>query len=523
MRPNPWGIQGLGNVIGLRISFGRGAPGYFQADEGAMRNLQDQKLARLAQDHNSDSCRNGSGEAPAITADTSLTVEMLPLETLQPYARNARTHSKKQIRQIAKSIRRFGFCNPILIDDRGEIIAGHGRVAAAKLLGISVVPTVRLSHFAEAEKRAYILADNRLAEKAGWDKEILAIELQALIDLDFEVELTGFETADIDLCLEEAREAAGEPSGPEDEIPAYAGAHAVSRAGDLWQLGPHRLLCDDARDPAASVRLLGDAKAEFVFTDPPYNVPIDGHVCGLGRIRHRSFAMGCGEMSEAEFARFLTTIFTQLAAHTTDGSIHQICMDWRHIPEMLKAGHAVYSELKNVCVWNKNNAGMGSFYRSKHELVFVWKSGTSPHINTFELGQYGRSRSNVWDYAGVNTLKPGRLDELAMHPTVKPVALVADAIKDCSRRNGLVLDPFAGSGTVLIAAERTGRRARAMEIDPHYIDVAVKRWQDYAGKSAVLVATGQTFEEASERSFNGPAPPPPPPLQPTSLRGGLTR
>jgi DNA modification methylase len=246
------------------------------------------------------------------------------------------------------------------------------------------------------------------------------------------------------------------------------------------------------------VQLLDHAKAEFVFTDPPYNVPIDGHVCGLGRIRHADFAMGCGEMSEAEFKSFLEAVFRQLAANTTDGSIHQICMDWRHMREMLAAGGAVYSELKNLCVWNKNNAGMGTFYRSKHELVFVWKSGRDPHINTFELGQYGRSRSNVWDYAGVNTLKPGRLEELAMHPTVKPVALVADAIKDCSRRNDLVLDPFAGSGTVLMAAERTGRRARALEIDPHYVDVAVRRWEAYTGKAAILAATGSTFEEIAE-------------------------
>jgi DNA modification methylase len=465
-----------------------------------MRNLQHEleNPARPAQDHISDTYCNGSGDT---RGKAPLKVEMLPVEALQAYANNARTHSKKQISQIANSIRRFGFNNPVLIDDQGQIIAGHGRVAAAKLLGISVVPTVRLSHLSQAEKRAYILADNRLAEKAGWDREILAIELQALIDLDFEVELTGFEVAEIDLCLEEAREATGDPSGPEDEVPAYADTHAVTRPGDLWQLGPHLLLCADARDPAAYVRLMGGAKTEFFFTDPPYNVPIDGHVCGLGRIRHRSFAMGCGEMSETEFTGFLTKIFKQLVAHTTDGSIHQVCMDWRHMPEMLQAGHAAYSELKNLCVWNKNNAGMGSFYRSKHELVFVWKSGTASHINTFELGQYGRSRSNVWDYAGVNTLKPGRLDELAMHPTVKPVALVADAIKDCSRRNGLVLDPFAGSGTILIAAERTGRRARAMEIDPHYIDVAVKRWQDYTGKSAVLSATGQSFEEVTEQAF----------------------
>jgi DNA modification methylase len=457
--------------------------------------------ARLAQDHPVPH-RSGSGDTPSHipNSDLSLKVEMLPPEAVKAYPGNARTHSKKQIRQIAKSIKRFGFCNPVLIDDDGQIIAGHGRVEAAKLLGLSMVPTVRLSHLSKAERRAYILADNRLAEKAGWDREILAIELQALIDLDFEVELTGFEIAEIDLCLEEAREASDGTCGPEDLTPSYADTQAVSRPGDLWVLGSHLLLCGDARTREAYGQLLGATKAAFVFTDPPYNVPIDGHVCGLGRIRHRGFAMGCGEMSSPQFADFLTTIFRALAAHSTDGSIHQICMDWRHMGEMLEAGKAVYTELKNLCVWNKSNAGMGSFYRSKHELVFVWKSGTAPHINTFELGQYGRHRANVWDYPGISSLSPGRLDELAMHPTVKPVALVADAIKDCSRRNDLVLDPFAGSGTVLIAAERTGRRARAIEIDPHYVDVAVRRWQAYTGKAAVISATGQTFEEAAERS-----------------------
>jgi 16S rRNA G966 N2-methylase RsmD len=312
----------------------------------------------------------------------------------------------------------------------------------------------------------------------------------------------GFETAEIDLILEEANEAAG-IGGREDEIPTYAAGPAVTRPGDLWQLGSHRLLCADARDSAAYARLLDSAKAEFVFTDPPYNVPIDGHVCGLGRIRHANFAMGCGEMSKAEFTAFLEAIFRLLADNTVAGSIHGICMDWRHMPEMLAASNAVYDELKNLCVWNKSNAGMGTFYRSKHELVFIWKSGTAPHVNTFELGQYGRSRSNVWEYAGVNSLKPGRLEELAMHPTVKPVALVADAMKDCSRRNRLVLDPFAGSGTVLIAAERTGRRARALEIDPHYVDVAVRRWEAYTGKAVIQATTGSTFEEISEeRSSN---------------------
>lgn len=428
-----------------------------------------------------------------------MNIEYMRVDELRPYAGNARTHSRKQIRQIAKSIKRFGFCNPVLIDDNKQIVAGHGRVEAAKTIGMENVPTVRLSHLSDADKRAYILADNKLAEKAGWDREILAIELQSLIDLTFDIELTGFETAEIDLLLDEAREAALSPSGPEDSVPLYAAGAAVSRLGDVWLLGQHRLLCGDARERAAYDALLEGAKAQFVFTDPPYNVPIDGHVCGLGRIRHDNFAMGCGEMSEAEFSTFLTTVFERLAANSIDGSIHQICMDWRHVAEMLAAGRKVYSELKNLCVWNKTNAGMGTFYRSKHELVFVWKNGSAPHINTFELGQHGRSRSNVWDFAGVNVPKPGRLHELAMHPTVKPVGLVADAIKDCSHRNGLVLDPFAGSGTVLIAAERTGRNARALEIDPAYVDVAVRRWQIYTGKRAVLAATGEAFEEREEQ------------------------
>jgi DNA modification methylase len=377
-------------------------------------------------------------------------------------------------------------------------------VEAAKLLGIDAVPTCQLSHLSEADKRAYVLADNKLAEKAGWDRDLLAIELQGLIELDVDIELTGFEMAEVDLILEEAREASGDPSGPEDGVPELAPGPAVSQTGDLWLLGRHRLLCADAREQAAYDRLLKGAKAQFVFTDPPYNVEIDGHVCGLGRIRHREFAMGCGEMSEAEFTAFLKAVFALLAENSVGGSIHQICMDWRHMGEMLAAGRAVYSELKNLCVWNKSNAGMGSFYRSKHELVFVWKSGAAAHINNFELGQHGRHRSNVWDYAGVNTMRAGRRDELAMHPTVKPVALVADAIKDCSRRGGLVLDPFCGSGTILIAAERTGRKARGLEIDPNYVDVAVRRWQAHTGKSAILAGSGETFEGVEEQRVAKP-------------------
>lgn len=427
-----------------------------------------------------------------------MNMELTAVRALRPYPRNARTHSNKQVRQIANSIGKFGFCNPVLIDDDKQIIAGHGRVEAAKLLGIHAVPTIRLSHLSEADKRAYILADNKLAEKAGWDREILALELQGLIDLDFDVDLTGFEAPEVDIILDEARETEGASTGPEDEVPDHSST-AVSQRGDLWVLGPHRLYCGDARDQAAYDTLLAGDKAEFVFTDPPYNVKIEGHVCGLGGIHHREFAMASGEMSEGEFTAFLESVFQRLACNSVDGSIHDICMDWRHMGEMLAAGHEVYSELKNLCVWNKTNGGMGSFYRSKHELVFVWKNGSGPHINNFELGQHGRNRTNVWDYEGVNTIRAGRREELAMHPTAKPVALVADAIKDCSRRGGLVLDAFCGSGTTLIAAERTGRKARVLEIDCSYVDVAVRRWQTYSGKHAVLAATGESFEQVEEQ------------------------
>jgi hypothetical protein len=336
-----------------------------------------------------------------------MAIEPMPVASLRPHTGNARTHSKKQIRQIADSIRRFGFTNPVLIGENGEIIAGHGRVEAAKLLGLDSVPTVRLAHLNVAQRRAYVLADNKLALNSGWDRELLAIELQGLIDIDFDVELTGFSPAEIDLVLDEARE--GSPNSPtdvEDEIasPANDLATAVTRAGDVWCLGRHRLICGDARDQGVFDLLMGDERADLLFTDPPYNVPIDGHVTGLGRIRHREFAMGVGEMSVEAFTSFLEQTLGHAAALARNGAIAFVCMDWRHMGELLKAGQAVFSELKNLCVWNKTNGGMGTFYRSKHELVFVFKVGTAAHTNTFGLGDGGRYRTNVWDYAGVNTL-----------------------------------------------------------------------------------------------------------------------
>jgi 16S rRNA G966 N2-methylase RsmD len=264
------------------------------------------------------------------------------------------------------------------------------------------------------------------------------------------------------------------------------------------------VLCGDATDPQAFAALLGSERAQLVFIDPPYNVPIGGHVCGLGSIQHAEFAMASGEMSEVEFTRFLQTVFGHLVAHSADGSIHFVCMDWRHVYELLTAARGLYAEQKNLCIWNKDNGGMGSLYRSKHELVFVFKAGSGPHVNNVELGKHGRYRTNVWDYAGVNGLKAGRLEELALHPTVKPVALVADALLDCSSRGGLVLDCFLGSGTTLIAAEKTGRRAAGMELDPTYVDTALRRWQEFTGQEPVHAVSGRTFTaEAAARREAG--------------------
>ncbi len=427
-------------------------------------------------------------------------IEHLSVVALQPYKRNARTHSAKQIAQIAASIRTFGFNNPVLIDKDGGIIAGHGRVEAAKQLGLDTVPCLRLEHLSEDEKRAYILADNKLAEKAGWDADILAIELQHLtsLDLDFDVSVTGFEMPEIDVLLTNSADE-GE-SDPADIAPEPQPGPAVSQPGDIWQIGPHRLICADSTKADTYERLLDGQRAQMVFTDPPYNVRIDGHVCGLGNTKHREFAFASGEMNTQEFTTFLREVFAHLAVHAVDGAIQFICMDWRHVREVLDASNGTFSELKNLCVWSKTNGGMGSLYRSQHELVFVFKSGRAAHINNVELGRHGRYRTNVWSYAGINSFGASRDADLAMHPTVKPTAMVADAILDCSKRSGIILDAFAGSGTTLVAAARTGRKGYGIEFDPHYCDVIVRRLTAVAGLEAINAATGKSFTEA-ERSL----------------------
>src|SRR2546426_5847557 len=416
-----------------------------------------------------------------------LTIEYLPVASLRSDPKNARLHSDRQVQQIARSIEAFGFNVPVLVDANSQVMAGHGRLLACKLLGINNLPVIRLEHLSEHQKRAFMIADNRLTENSEWDDRLLGEQLKILseAELDFSLEVTGFEMGEIDLKIENLSPADDGRDDPADALPEPSSVQ-VSRIGDLWQLGKHRVLCGDALSHDCYMSLMGDYRAHVAFTDPPYNVPIAGNVSGKGKNCHREFVMASGEMSEAEFTGFLSKTFACLTMYSLPGSLHYICMDWRHMKELLAAGRAAYSELKNVCVWVKDNAGMGSLYRSQHELVFVFKHGKSSHRNNVQLGQFGRSRTNVWHYPGANSFSRSSSegDLLALHPTVKPVAMVADAIMDCSARGDLVVDPFLGSGTTLVAAERTGRICRGLELDPGYVDTVLRRWQAFTGDCA---------------------------------------
>jgi DNA modification methylase len=425
---------------------------------------------------------------------TPLEVTYLPTTSLKPDPRNPRIHSDKQIRQIAQSIESFGFNVPLLIDDRQNVIAGHGRLLAARKMGWDTVPAIKLSHLTESQRMAFLIADNRLTENSSWDERMLGEELKILseLKLDFDLEAIGFEVPEIDLLIDGLNTVA--EADPDDRLPEISES-AVSVSGDLWQLGKHRVLCGNSLATASYERLMDGAKADLVITDPPYNVVIDGHATGLGKIHHREFGMASGEMSSAEFTDFLCQAMLRARDHSIAGSLAYYFMDWRHMTEILAAGHEVYTELLNLCVWAKSNGGMGSFYRSAHELVFLFKNGTASHRNNVQLGKFGRYRTNVWNYPGANSFSrsdsEGNL--LTLHPTPKPVALIADAIKDCTARGDLILDPFLGSGTAVIAAERSGRMCYGLDLDPLYVDTIIRRWQRQTKLDALHVETGKTF------------------------------
>ena len=422
-----------------------------------------------------------------MESDTArnLRIERLAISELKLDPRNPKQHSARQIRQIAESIKTFGCLVPVLIDRDNKILAGHGRVLALRRLGWAEVPVIRVEHLTPERARAFSVADNRLTELSTWDERLLGEILSELsaAELDFTLEVTGFSVAEIDLRIEQLSVLNTTRPDPADELANCTGESPVTRPGDLWRAGRHLVRCGDALDPASYEKLMQGLRADVVFTDPPYNVPIDEHVSGKGRVRHRDFAMASGEMTALQFTQFLTTVLRLLVRHSADGSLHYIFMDWRHLLELLTAADGVYSELKNLCAWVKDNAGVGSLYRSQHELVLVFKSGAAPHRNNVQLGQYGRNRTNVWQYPTINNFGR-RGDEgnlLTLHPTVKPVALVADAIMDCSARGDIVLDPFLGSGSTLIAAERVGRVCCGIEFEPLYVDTAIRRWQRFTG------------------------------------------
>jgi len=432
----------------------------------------------------------------------NLKVIYLPIAEAIEYPNNARTHSPFQVRQIARSILENGFISPILVDKNGNVIAGHGRILGAREVGLDVIPAIRVDHLSPAQVRAYRLADNKIASNAGWNDDLLRIELDFLtsIDIDFSVDLTGFATTEVDLLLGNDIV----PSSDDDVIELSEPSTPVSQPGDIWCLKRHRVIAGDCRNPDTIDQLMNGELASMVLTDPPYNLKIDGVVSGLGKTKHREFPVASGELSVDAFTEFLTVGLQQSSRASVDGALQYFCMDFRHMGELLDAGSVVYKQpIVNLCVWKKTNAGMGSLYRSQHELIFIFKNGTAPHQNNIELGKNGRYRTNIWEYAGANSFGADRDESLAMHPTVKPVQMLADAILDVTQRGDIVFDGFLGSGSTLIAAERTGRTCYGVELDCAYVDVIIRRWESISGERATLAGTGINIDQlATERGIS---------------------
>lgn len=423
----------------------------------------------------------------------NLIIENMALNQIRAYEKNAKSHPEGQIQQIAASILQFGFNNPILVDENLEIIAGHGRMDAAQILGLETVPVIRLSHLSEAQKRAYRLADNKIAENGGWNADLLRLEISELEQIcdDMDISITGFTDVELDILAMDDRTTVASkvnnvPYIPENEI--------VTRLCDVWRIGDHRIICGNSLDGNAFEKLLGNRLADMVLQDPPYNVKISGHVCGAGNVHHKEFMMASGEMTSDEFTQFLRKNFELCAKYSRPGALHYNFMDWRHIGEILAAGNDAFNNLVNMCVWCKTSGGMGSLYRSQHELCFIFKNGEDAHVNNVKLGSNGRYRTNVWQYAGVNAFGRHKND-IKMHPTVKPVEMLKDAILDVTRRGDIVLDAFLGSGSTLIAAHQSKRVCYGIELDPLYVDTSIRRFFDLFGIDAIHEASGKTYSE----------------------------
>jgi DNA modification methylase len=422
----------------------------------------------------------------------------VPIQRLRPSTGHARLHSDAKIIGLVAAIRRFGFVEPILVDQDFTIISGMARWMACQAMGVAEVPVIVISHLSAVEVRALRIALGRFPEWATWDHDQLRVELPAIVaDLpDLSMQEIGFTVQEVDRLIAPPSE---QDQDPADEVPdADNNMSVISREGDLWRLGQHLVLCGDALKAESYDRLLGSTAVRMVLTDPPYNVPINGHVTKrIGKFDE--FAMASGEMSNDQFREFLRKAYLQIARAAVPGAIAYFFIDWRHARVMQEAADGVFFEFKNHIVWVKDAPTLGAFYRSQHEFVLVFKIADGKHINNFALGQHGRTRSNVWQYAGMSSFGSGRDEALELHATPKPVAMLVDAILDCSNPGDLVLDPFGGSGSTLIAAQRAHRRARLIEISPTYVDTIVRRWEHFTGEQAVLVDTNQTFAEITRR------------------------
>jgi DNA modification methylase len=442
---------------------------------------------------------NEIGADVAACSDPEVSITRVAISELKLDPTNPRLHSDRQLKQLAKSIQAFGFVSPVLIDAQMRVIAGHGRIGAAKLLGRQFVPAISINHLSERQLKALVIADNRLAEQATWNRKLLREQLKALsvVELDFDIEAIGFEIGEIDLLIEGTEPVTKGARDPADALPDTPTAAQVSKPGDVWLLGHHRVLCGNSLDVSSISTLMQDCRANVVITDPPYNQAV-------GAIRRNEVTMAAGQMSESEFANCLAQTFALLASHSVNGSLHYIFTDWPHMGEILSAGKHAYTELKDVCVWAKDHGGMGSLYRSRHELAFVFKSGQDKLRDNVQPSQYGRCRTNVWSYPTVNscsrTKEKGNLLEL--HPRAKPVSLVADIILDCSAQGDIVLDPFCGSGTTLMAAERTGRVCHSIELDPGNVDTILRRWRTFTGLVATHVVSGRSFADLEQEAAN---------------------
>jgi DNA modification methylase len=421
-----------------------------------------------------------------------LSITKSDLASIKMPAKTLRHHSPRKLKNLTKNVDRFGILIPVLVDRTGSIIDGVARYQAAKVLGLTHIPVIDCSFLTEDEVRVLRLSLNRLPADANWDKDAVANELRHLVEVGFDLDFTGFETVEIENLLE-----IGEPEADVEEITiSPVPAVTVSKVGDVWGLGSggaqHRVACGDFRDHGLCEVLFDEAQASAAFTDPPYNVKIQGHVSGTAK--HKEFAHASGEMTPAQFEAFLLKGCEVLFRHLKTNSVAFVCMDWRHIQNLLNASGAAGFELLNIAVWTKTNPGMGSFYRSAHELVAVFRRQGDTHRNNIELGRHGRSRSNVWSYRGVNVFGAER-HLLNSHPTPKPSALVADAIRDVTVPGEIVFDAFLGSGTTLIAAHRTKRRCYGTEIEPTFVDLSIRRWQLETGLDAIRLADGANFTD----------------------------